>query len=200
MDGNVVFVVTRFKVRIDKYPPLRETVTVKSWISPIVHKHAVRNYLLLDESGNTLAKAICSIAAFNLKERTGVDISGSTSKAKTLDLEPPFPHVFDQLPDIVSPDYEHTVDVRYFDCDFYGHVNSIKFISWCIESMPLEFLRKHRLYEMEVNFKREGNLGERLIVKTCAGAEENTYIHSIASEDGTRDMLRMKSVWVAVND
>ena len=148
MNENVVFVVTKFRVRIDSYPSLRENVIVRSWISPIEHKHAIRNFLLMNESGNIFAKGICSITAFNLKERTGVDISGNTSKAKTLDLELALPHVFEKLPNIVSPDYESEIKVRYFDCDLYQHVTSVKYQIWCIESLPKEFLRKHKLYEM----------------------------------------------------
>ena len=195
MSRDVVFVVTRFRIRIDKYPPLRTNVKVRSWISPIEHKHAVRNYMLIDESGDVCAKAICSIAAFNLKERAGVDISGHTAKARTLDLEPPFPHVFEKLPDVVSVDYENKRDVRYFDCDFYGHVTSIKYLNWCMETMPIEFLQKHRIYEVDVNFKRESSLGDKLIIKTSAASEENTFMHSIATEDGSKDIIRMKTIW-----
>jgi acyl-CoA thioesterase FadM len=86
MNENVVFVVTRFQIRIDRYPALRENVTVRSWISPIEQKHAVRNYLLLDDSENILAKAICSIAAFDLKKRAGVDISVSKEISCTEEL------------------------------------------------------------------------------------------------------------------
>jgi acyl-ACP thioesterase len=195
MNKDIVFVVTRFKVKIDRYPALRENVIVRSWISPIEHKHAVRNYLLIDESGETLVRGICSISAFNLKERAGVDISGNTAKAKTLNMEPPLPHVFEKLPDVVSPVYENKIEVRYFDCDFYRHVTSIRYLEWCMETMPIEFLKKHRLYEIDVNFKMESNLGERLIVKTCAGSEPDTFIHSITNDAGSRDIIRMKSVW-----
>ncbi|MCL2154338.1 MAG: thioesterase [Leptospirales bacterium] len=196
MKGDVVFVLRKFRVRIDKYPSLRENVIVRSWISPIEHNHAVRNYLLTDESGNVCAKAIYLTTAFNLKERVRADISGNTSKAaKTLDLEPPLPHVFEDLPDVVSPDYENAINVRYFDCDFYGHVTSVKYIEWGIESMPVEFLRKHKLYEMEINFKRESSPGDRLIIKTAASSEKNIFIHSITSEDGSKDIVRMKSIW-----
>ncbi|MCL2154337.1 MAG: thioesterase [Leptospirales bacterium] len=194
MNENVVFVVTKFRVRIDNYPSLRENVIVRSWISPIEHKHAIRNFLLMNESGNIFAKGICSIAAFNLKERTGVDISGNTSKAKTIDLEPALPHVFEKLPDVISPDYESEINVRYFDCDLYQHVTSVKYSTWCIESLPIEFLRKHRLYEMEIHYKKESSAGDRLIVKTGAGSEKNSFIHSITSKDG-RDIVRMKSIW-----
>ncbi|MCL1832895.1 MAG: thioesterase, partial [Leptospirales bacterium] len=83
----------------------------------------------------------------------------------------------------------------YFDCDFYQHVNNVKYVEWCIETLPIEFLKKHRLYEIDINFKKESSIGDRLIVKTCAGSEDNTFIHSITSEESGKDVVRMKSIW-----
>jgi acyl-ACP thioesterase len=144
-----------------------------------------------------IGKAIYSTTAFNLKERTGVDISKnpSTSKAKINDMEPALPHVFEKLPPVFSPEYVNNVDVRYFDCDFFGHVTHVKYIEWGIETLPLDFLRKHRLYEMEIDFKKESSLGDKLIVKTGVGSEKNTFIHSITGEEGGRELIRMKSIW-----
>ena len=195
---NIVFVMSRLHVRVEKYPLFKESALIRTWLSPIESKHVVRNYLLMDKSGEIFGRAINSATTFNLKERTGVDISGgiAASNIKTLTLEHALPHVFEAIPDADSPIYENEVDVRYFDCDFYHHVNNVRYIEWCIEAMPIEFLRKHRLYEIDISFKRESGMGEKLKVKVAAGSEENTFIHSITSEDGSRDIVRMKSVWI----
>jgi acyl-ACP thioesterase len=194
---DVVFVVTRYHVRIERYPLFKENILIRSWLSPIEGKHVVRDFLLMDESGEIFGRSINSATTFNLKKRTSEDLSDrfEDSKFKTLNLEPALPHVFEKLPNVDSPDYENEVNVRYFDCDFYRHVNNVKYVEWCIETMPIEFLRKHRLYEIDINFRRESNLREKLKVKTCAESKENSFIHSITSEDGSRDIVRMRSVW-----
>jgi len=194
---DVVFVVTRYQVRIERYPLLKESVLIRTWLSPIEGKHVVRDFLLMDESGEIFGRAINSATTFNLKKRTSENISDKfeDSKFKTLNLEPALPHVFEKLPDVVSADYKNEVDVRYFDCDIYRHVNNVKYVEWCIETMPIEFIKKHSLYEIDINYRKESNLGEKLIVKTCAESKENTFIHSIASEDGARDIVKMRSVW-----
>jgi len=194
---DVVFVITRFQARIERYPIFGENVLIRSWLSPVESKHVVRNYLLMDESGEIIGRAINSATTFNLKKRAGEDLSAhfDDAKFKALNLEPALPHVFEKIPDVVSPDYVNNVDVRYFDCDFYQHVNNVKYTEWCIETMPIEFIKTHRLYEVDINYRREASLGERLVAKTCTAPEEDVFIHSITSEDGTRDILRMKSVW-----
>ena len=197
MPDGVVFVATRYQIRIDRYPVSGERVLVRSWLSPIVNKYVIRNYLLIDESGEIFGRAINSATTFNLKKRTGEDLSAGVNltKIKTPDMEPALPNVFEKIPDVVSPVYAHKIDVRYFDCDFYQHVNNTKYIEWCIETLPIEFLKKHTLYEIDINFKKESSIGDRLIVKTCAGSEENVFIHSITNEDGSKDIVRMKSIW-----
>jgi len=196
---DIVFVMTRLHVRIDKYPRLRESILIRTWLSPIKSKHVIRNSILMDESGEIFGRAINSATTFNLKKRTSEDLSSGIAASElnslTLDLDPPLPHVFEKIPDVDLPDYENELEVRYFDCDFYHHVNNVKYIVWCIEALPVDFLRKHRLYEIDVNFKRESSVGDRLKVKVAADSNENTFIHSITSEDGSRDIVRMKSIW-----
>jgi medium-chain acyl-[acyl-carrier-protein] hydrolase len=194
---GVVFVVTRYQVRVDRYPLLNEKILIKSWLSPVEHKHVVRNFLLLDESGKIFGRAINSATTFNLHKRAGEDLTGSydLSMIKTLTWEPALPHVFAKIPDVASPVYENKIEVRYFDCDFYQHVNNVKYVEWCIETLPVEFLKKHRLYEIDISFKKESSIGDKLIVKTCAGSEDNTFIHSITNEESGKDVVRMKSIW-----
>jgi medium-chain acyl-[acyl-carrier-protein] hydrolase len=195
---DIVFVATRFHVRIERYPALRENVLVRSWLSPIENRYVIRNYLLIDDSGEIFGRTINFATTFNLKKRESVDLFSTfdISKVKTLDLEPALPIVYEKLPDVVSSDYENKIDVRYFDCDIYRHVNNVKYVEWCIETLPVEFIKQHKLYEMIIDYKRESSLGEKLIAKTGADFKNNTFIHSIAAEDGAKDIIKMKSIWV----
>jgi acyl-ACP thioesterase len=198
MPKDVVFILTRLQIRIERFPMLRENILIRSWLSPIESKHVVRNFLLINESGEIFGRALNSATTFNIKKRAAEDVSAryKDTKFKTLDWEPALPHVFEKLPKVDSPDYENEEIVRYFDCDFYRHVNNVKYVEWCIETMPIEFIKKHQLYEIDINYKRESSLGEKLKVKTCADAgRKKTYFHSITNEDETKDIVRMKSVW-----
>jgi hypothetical protein len=62
--------------------------------------------------------------------------------------------------------------------------------------MPSEFLKNHKCCEVDINFRAEGNIGDKLIVKTVSGKEQCVFNHSIAGSSGEKDLVRMKSVWV----
>ena len=118
-----------------------------------------------------------------------------STKVQTLDIEPALPHAFEKLVSVTYPQYENAVEVRYFDCDFYHHVNNVKYIQWCIESLPAEFIRNHKLYEIDINFRAEGNAGDKLAVKTAPGSEQGVFNHSITDSSREKELVRMKSIW-----
>ena len=192
---DMVFVLTRLHVRLERYPLWKEKVSIRSWLSPVKDRYVIRNFEITGENGELIGRAINSAAPFNIKQRTSGVIAGDVAKVQTLDAEPALPHTFDKLVSVTSPQYENAVEVRYFDCDFYHHVNNVKYIQWCIETLPAEFIRSHKLYEIDINFRVEGNIGDKLFVKTVSGSEGGVYNHSIINSTGEKDLVRMKSIW-----
>jgi len=192
---DTVFVLTRLHVIMERYPVWGETVSIRSWLSPIKDRYVIRNFEMAGRDGELIGRAINSAVSFDIKNRTGGSISGDLSKVQTIDVEPALPHDFEKLMPVTSPDYEQNVDVRYFDCDFYHHVNNVKYVQWCIETLPAEFIRSHELCEVDINFRAEGNIGDKLVVKTESAPEQGKFNHSITGGNSEKDLVRMKSVW-----
>jgi len=189
------FVLTRLYMKMERYPAVGDTFSVKSWLSPVRDRYVVRNFQISDSDGIIIGAAKTSAVAFNLKERTGGGIPANIMKVKTVDAEPATPHLFEKLHPVISPLYEKIFSVGYFDCDFYWHVNNVKYIEWCIETFPVEFIKSHRLYEIDANFRAEGNAGDNLVSKAAPGKEPGTFHHSITSFSGEKELLRMSSSW-----
>ena len=57
-------------------------------------------------------------------------------------------------------EYEHAV--VYSDLDFNCHANSVKYIQWAVDTLPLELLQQKRFARTDINFIREARYGERL--------------------------------------
>ena len=192
---DMIFVLTRLHVRLERYPLWKEKVSIRSWLSPIKDKYAIRNFEIKGDDGAVIGRAINSAVAFNINNRKGGEIEGDISKVQTLNIEPALPHTFEKLELVDSPEYENTFNVRYFDCDFYRHVNNVKYLQWCIESLPEEFLKGHKLYEIDINFRAEANNGDKLTAKAVSGSEPGIFNHSISDGSGEKDLVRMKSIW-----
>lgn len=192
---DIVFVLTRLHVKMERYPLWKEKISIRSWLSPIKDRYVIRNFEISGRDGELIGRAINSAVPFDLKNRTGGNLSGDLSKVQTLDVEPALPHAFEKLPSVISPDFEQHLDVRYFDCDFYHHVNNVKYVEWCMETLPYEFISNHKLYEIDINFRAEGNLGDKIAVKTVAEVEKRVFNHTITVNGGDKDLIRMKSTW-----
>ena len=194
-NADIVFVLTRLHVKMDRFPAWHETVKVESWLSPIKDKYVIRNFEIYDNSGNMIGKGINSAVSFSMKERAGITLDLDVNRVQTLDRKEPLPHNFVKIPQIEKCDYENSINVRYFDCDLYRHVNNVKYIQWCAETLPADFLKRHVLHEIDINFRAEGNIGDKLIVKTESQSEEGTFHHAISDSSSGKDLVRMISVW-----
>lgn len=192
--SEIVFVLTRLNVKMERYPAWMETVTVESWLSPVTDRYARRNFLLHGSDGKIIGRAINSAVPFSLKERTGGNFSGDLN-AHAMDRESALPHDFNRIPEISGEHTERSLQVRYFDCDLFYHINNVKYIEWCIESLPDEYLKGRTVHEIDINFRAEGNLGDSLIIKTAESGTADTFIHSVTDGPGAKDLVRMRSSW-----
>ena len=66
----------------------------------------------------------------------------------------------ENLPLSGGREYEHAV--VYSDLDFNCHANSVKYIQWAVDTLPLELLQQKRFARTDINFIREARYGERL--------------------------------------
>lgn len=194
-NADIVFVLTRLHIKMEKFPSWDETVKIESWLSPIKDKYVIRNFEVFNSSGNIIGSGINSAVSFSMKERTGVALDLDTNRVQTLDREPALPHNFEKLPQIENADYEISVNVRYFDCDLYRHVNNVKYIQWCAEALPFDFLKSHVLHEIDINFRAEANLGDTVISKALKASDDSVFYHAITDSAGTKELVRMKSIW-----
>ncbi len=192
---DMIFVLTRLHVKMDRYPSWKEKISIRSWLSPIKDKYVIRNFEITGGDGVIIGRAINSAVAFNINNRKGGEIAGDVGRVQTLVADPALPHTFEKLSPVTSPEYENTFSVRYFDCDFYHHVNNVKYVQWCIESLPEKFIREHKLYELDINFRAEGNVGDQLSVKSEPCSEHGVFNHSIFDSNSEKELARMKSVW-----
>lgn len=195
--SEIVFVLTRLHVRMESFPAWNETIKIESWLSPIKDKYVIRNFEVYGQSGNLIGRGINSAVSFSMKERKGVTLDIDSNIVNTLEREPALPHNFERLPQIEAADRESSITVRYFDCDLYRHVNNVKYIQWCAETLPFDFLKKNRLHEIDINFRSEGNFGDTLISRAVRGEEDGVFYHAITDSTGGRELVRMRSTWKA---
>ncbi len=192
---DLVFVLTRLHVRMFRYPSWKETVKVRTWLSPITSRYAIRNFEIESDDGELLGAAINSAVPFNLKERNRSNIEIDISGVETLQRGEPLPHLFDRLEQPGDPAYEKQIVASYSDCDLYRHINNVKYIQWCLDTLPQSINDSGTLYEIDINFRSEGNCGDMLISRAAPIDRGESFIHGITELSSARELVRMKSVW-----
>ena len=84
--------------------------------------------------------------------------------------------------------------VRFDDIDLNKHVNNGVYALWASEAVNPDFRLSHNPSKIEINYKKEGHIGEKITVLTeCDGL---VTTHSIQTYDGdNRELARARIEW-----
>ncbi|XP_041008110.1 palmitoyl-acyl carrier protein thioesterase, chloroplastic-like isoform X2 [Juglans microcarpa x Juglans regia] len=178
---NLIWVVTRMQVVVDRYPTWDinflgtlvclvsliyyhrgDVVQVDTWVSPSGKNGMRRDWVLLDsKTGKTLTRASSVWVMMNKQTRR---LSKIPEEVRG-EIEPYFtdtvPVVEEdsrklQKLDDNTADYVRTgLSPRWSDLDVNLHVNNVKYIGWILEGAPLPILESYELSAMTLEYRRE---------------------------------------------
>lgn len=159
---NLIWVVTRMQVVVDRYPTWGDVVQVDTWVCASGKNGMRRDWIIRDcKTGETLTRASSVWVMMNKQTRRLSKIPD----AVRAEIEPYFmdssPIVDEdgrKLPklDDSTADYIRTgLTPRWSDLDVNQHVNNVKYIGWILESAPLPILESHELSSMTLEYRRE---------------------------------------------
>ncbi|MGB7296540.1 MAG: acyl-ACP thioesterase domain-containing protein [Candidatus Aminicenantales bacterium] len=196
MKRNLTWVISRYHIRLVRYPRWKSPVDLTTWPSGHQGLFALREFELRDEKGGLLAAATSSWMLIDLKTKRPVP------PAERLG---PFPRdpdravvsSFAPLPALERADLERSFKVRMSDLDWNKHVNHVVYIAWALETAPTGFLEKHRPAEIEVDFRGEVFYEETVICRMQILSTDGPPLlgYQISTEDGRREPARLRILW-----
>ncbi len=162
---KMFWVLSRMKIKVQRYPEWQELVTVKTWSNGMSGLFAIRNFLMIDESGTQIIKAVSSWLMVGSETRRLV---------RADEFMDGFPlseeRLFDALPDKIPPLQQATAftaaAVNYTETDMNLHMNNVCYIERMINSFDFDFLLQYEMDEFEINFIKEAIPGDHLMVHT----------------------------------
>ncbi len=166
--GNASWVLSRMAVELRRLPTRGEDMDIYTWVSDYGRLFTTRNMTLADEAGEQIGAAVTLWAMIDLDTRRPLDLSPLSNRATSLvDREPPI-----ERPRKVGS-FECTSEQRYAvvysDIDFNGHVNSMKYLEWMVDTLPAEALASLDALRFDINYLHEATLGETLTI--CSGTD-----------------------------
>ena len=85
----------------------------------------------------------------------------------------------------------HTV--VFSDLDIIGHVNNVKYIEWCIDSVTASSDPGLDIREFEINFNQEALLGDEIDIRGQDFSEKESRFLATRKEDG-KEIIRARMV------
>lgn len=174
------WVLSRMLIEISTLPKWRDTITVTTWITDMKGSRSVRA-LEIHLNGKKIAGSTTFWAVLNTKKRI----------VETIQL--PFNHftVFpDRLPTQQSfAKLNLTLDgaiikektVQLSDLDIVNHANNVKYLEWCLDSMPTGIILQSKIQSLDMNFLKELHLKDRTVITEYK--QENTVFYKISKSD-----------------
>ncbi|XP_058727623.1 palmitoyl-acyl carrier protein thioesterase, chloroplastic-like [Vicia villosa] len=200
---NLIWVVTRMQIVVDRYPVWGDVVQVDTWVSASGKNGMRRDWLVRDtKTGEVMTRASSVWVMMNKLTRK---LSKIPEEAKE-EIEPYFVNSnsvlnednkkLTKLDD--TAEYIRTgLSPRWNDLDVNQHVNNVKYIGWILESAPQQILESHELHSVSLEYRKEcgrNSVLESLTDVTDADIGFVECKHLLRLEDGA-EIVRGRTEW-----
>ncbi|KAK7327626.1 hypothetical protein VNO77_21710 [Canavalia gladiata] len=206
---NLIWVVTRMQVVVDRYPTWGDVVQVDTWVSASGKNGMRRDWLVRDiKTGEILTRASSVWVMMNKLTRRLSKIPEEVRgeiESYFVDSAPAVEEDSRKLPKLDdTADFIRTgLSPRWSDLDVNQHVNNVKYIGWILESAPQLLLESHELCAMTLEYRRE--CGRNSVLESLtdiSGADVGNLAfggfveckHLLRLEDGA-EIVRARTAW-----
>lgn len=191
------WVLTRYHLELLRSPRRGEHLAVSTWPSGRAAPFATRDFEVADAAGERVLRATTSWAMLDVATMRPVnpaDVLPEDFVRPVRALESNFP----SLPRLAAAEGEVTLPVMLRDLDVNVHVNHTVYVSWAVESLPLEVLRGHRLHGLEINYRAAARYGDTVVSRRGPRTEEDgdlVFVHGIVHAGTGAELTRLRTRW-----
>lgn len=193
---NMTWLLSRYHVKVLRYPAFGETMTVSTWPSGRQGIFALRDFEAVDGRGRPVLAATSSWILWNLASRQPARLEENLPDRFTVERRA-LADDFAPLPPCDTPGRVMTFRVWMQDIDFNNHANHASYILWALETPPEDVLRSWVPVDIEVAYRAEAFYGDEVAsrLQAVAGVPEATFIHSLVHASKGTELARLRTVW-----
>ncbi|MBE5766566.1 MAG: hypothetical protein E7335_05310 [Clostridiales bacterium] len=168
LEKNLVWVLTRTEVRMQRYPSSGEKVLIRTFPAPNKRWFFPRYYLFIDEAGNEIGKAGTLWVLLDFETRKMAPPGEAAALLPdNSDLELPL----GMPPAIPQVEGEDSITLRmpvYTDIDVNGHVNNTRYADWACDALGIDIMEKYEPASILVNYAQEIMPGQEMELHAAA--------------------------------
>ena len=192
--NGMTWVGSNYALEIDRLPKMHENITIETWPSAKNKLSAYRDFEVFGEDGKPIIRASSQWVMLNLEKRRPVSVIDALPQYQPLE-ERAVATDFPKIGEITDGDSQFKFRVRFDDIDLNKHINNAVYILWVTEAVEPEFRLAHNPARIDINFRKEGYMGEKIMVITRM--EDLKSYHSIRTydSDNERELARAVIEW-----
>lgn len=191
-EKGVAWVGSNYLIKVEKLPKINQRIIIETWPAEGKLWGAIRNFIIKDENNEVIIRAKSQWVLIDIERRRPVILSKYFPEYAFLN-EAVMGDDFHKLESVEHPDFSKDILVRFDDIDINNHVNNAVYPLWASEGLDIEYRKNHIPTEIEVCFKKEALLGERVEVRSVQ--KENESFHSIMDKDGKSELAQCRFAW-----
>ncbi|XP_020582393.1 palmitoyl-acyl carrier protein thioesterase, chloroplastic-like [Phalaenopsis equestris] len=205
---NLIWVVAKMHVFVEKYPSWADVVQVDTWVGSSGKNGMRRDWHVIDcQTGETIVRATSVWVMMNKQTRK---LSKMPDEVRA-EIGPYFIErmaVIDEdsrklpkLDDDTAQYVQEGLTPRWADLDVNQHVNNVKYIGWILESAPTSIMESHELTGMTLEYRRE--CGRDSVLKSLTSVDSSSCgseaarmecVHLLRLEGGD-EIVRGRTQW-----
>jgi medium-chain acyl-[acyl-carrier-protein] hydrolase len=174
-------------------PNYDETVTVKTYVQGVDKYFYHRDFKIIDANGIEIIRANSVWGLMDIVKRriTSIpqwmlDVTPICTSEKSVE------RVSGKILKIDNVEIKKNFDTRWHDIDSNQHVNNTKYVEWLMESVPTDILNNGTLCSIDMIFKNESVLGDK--ITTQSQAIDKGFIHRILNQN-EQELVTGETVW-----
>jgi len=178
------------KIELDELPSHGETVTIETWPSGLERLFVFRDFKLrLDE--RSIGRVLSTWLVFDTMLRTWVKVPEFISRS--LGSQNSSAQANGNISTLSEFQFEKNFQVRLLETDVNKHTNNTSYFQWLLESLPPNYLESHSLSCLEIVFKAESVLGDKVISRSGKTGRDK-FLHQIVNQEGV-ELVRALTKW-----
>lgn len=192
------WVLARLTLQMTAYPAAYSGYSITTWVETWNRRFSGRCFEITDAHGHTLGYSRSVWVVMGTDSHTNIGLAHLSLPDSIVSTKPcpiarqtKHPVLSEDAPDVNVTRYTF----QYTDIDFYGHVNTLRYLQLLQNRFPLSLYTSHLLHRFEIAFMHECHYGETATILSApeepAALPDNTdhrascHALTLSTERGT---------------
>ncbi|MBG0791067.1 MAG: acyl-ACP thioesterase [Desulfovibrionaceae bacterium] len=191
------WVLARLHLMMDRLPGYGGQTRVLTWPSGNERLTAMRDFQIFDHEG-LAGRATTSWVTVNAETHRPDPPDVVLDRRYIPDREHALAFPSKSVTRLREGDHAAAITARRADTDINGHVNNVKYVEFCLEAVPPEWVGANRCLGLDIQFRAESFAGDAYEA-ACSRSEPSdgmdTLLHRLTRSGDDKEIVRMRTWW-----